>query len=140
MMRLVLALGLIGGLFSGCGSPTGPPRGAVEGSVILDGKPLPSGSIMFRPTAGTKGPSSGTAIVDGRFHLSAIDGPVVGYTRVEVYAPRRTGRKVPPPLRNSAETIDEIIELIPPRYNTQSTLQREVKPGNNILDFNLATR
>ena len=139
-MRLALVLALIVGFFVGCGSSTGPPRGAVQGQVTLDGKPLPRGSITFRPTSGTQGPSSGTTIVDGKFHLSAAAGPVVGYTRVEVYAPHKTGRKVAPPLGGPGNSIDEIVELIPPRYNTQSTLQCEVKPGDNILDFDLATR
>jgi hypothetical protein len=35
---------------------------------------------------------------------------------------------------------DEIIETVPARYNSQSTLEEEVKPGRNTLDFHLTTK
>ena len=121
----------------GCGGPGGVPRGAVEGRVTLDGAMIETGSITFVPTGGTKGPVSGTAITDGHYRLSAADGPVVGSHRVEIYAPRKTGRKVPAPMGNPGEMTDEIVEVFPPQYNTRSILERDVKSGKNTLDFEL---
>ena len=32
---------------------------------------------------------------------------------------------------------DEIVEAIPARYNEESTLVEEIKPGENVIDFDL---
>jgi len=103
--------------------------------VTLDGVAIEQGSITFRPTGGTQGPASGVAIANGQYRLSAADGPVVGHNRIEIYAPRKTGRKVPAPMGNPGEMSEEVVEMIPSRYNTQSTLNRDVAPGKNTLDF-----
>ena len=36
--------------------------------------------------------------------------------------------------------MDETQEAIPPQYNTQTTLRRELKPGENVHDFDLKTQ
>lgn len=139
-MQRALAVSLVLWLLGGCGGPGGPPRGAVEGKVTLDGGVIQSGSITFVPTGGTQGPASGAAITEGHYRLAAADGAVVGSNRVEIYAPHKTGKKVRAPMGNPGEMTDEIVEMIPPRYNTRSTLERDVKPGKNTLDFELTTK
>lgn len=134
-MQRALVVGLAFCLLGGCGGPAGPKRGAVEGKVTLDGVAIEQGSITFKPTGGTQGPTAGGPISQGRYQLSVADGPVVGRNRVEITAPAKSGRKVPAPMGNPGETTDEIIEKVPARYNSQSTLECEVKPGNNTLDF-----
>lgn len=139
MLRAVTA-SLVLLMLTGCGGPGGPPRGAVEGEVTLDGTAIEQGSINFLPTGGTQGPATGASITNGRYSLSASEGPVVGRNRVEICAPHKTGRKVLAPLGNPGEMTDEVVELFPAKYNTQSTLQRDVKPGDNTLDFKLTTK
>lgn len=139
MQRAVL-ISMIVLLPAGCGGPDGPPRGAIEGTVTLDGAAIERGSITFRPTGGTQGPAAGAPIAQGRYRLSAADGPVVGRNRVEIYAPRKTGKKVPAPMGNPGELTDEIVEMIPPQYNTRSTLEQDVQPGTNNQDFQLTTK
>jgi len=41
--------------------------------------------------------------------------------------------------RRRGFTLVELLVVIA-RYNTQSTLERDVKPGNNTLDFELTTQ
>ncbi len=80
---------------------------------------------------------AGGPIRDGRYSISAGQGPVVGLNRIEIHAQRKTGKNIPAALADPGEMMDETGEAIPDRYNTKSTLQREVKPGRNVFDFEL---
>jgi hypothetical protein len=123
----------------GCGKG-GPSRNAVSGAVQLDGKPLEKSLIRFSPIKGAKGPVTGGTIENGRYQLPQAIGPMEGRHRVEINANRKTGRRVPMPFARQGETEDEYGEAIPSRFNSESTLEVEVKPGDNTLDFNLTTR
>src|SRR5690606_911968 len=54
MMRNLLWVvpGFLSLLLAGCGGESGPPTASVKGKVSLDGKPLPIGTVMFRPEKG----------------------------------------------------------------------------------------
>jgi hypothetical protein len=117
--------------FAGCSN--GPRRAAVSGSVLVDGKPLERGVINFLPAQGSQGPGAGTGITDGTFELDATHGAIVGPCRVEIRGFRKTGRKIAP----MGTPMDEEIQVVPPEFNDQSTLIREVKDGDNTIDFDL---
>lgn len=119
----------------GCG---GTRRGAVSGQVTLDGQPVESGTISFIPAGAKHAPAAWSEIKGGRYSIPASQGPAVGPNRVEIRWPRKTGKKLPavPP----APETDEVVEAIPPHYNTQSDLKAEIKPGANPLDFDLKRR
>ncbi|MCC9608656.1 hypothetical protein LOC68_09175 [Blastopirellula sp. JC732] len=56
----------------GCSDP-GPHRFAVEGTLLLDGKPLPYKSLALLPVEGTTGQgAAGFSKGDGTFNLQAI--------------------------------------------------------------------
>jgi len=137
MLRF-LAVTVLIGMCLGCGSEGGGDRAAVEGKVTFDGTPVEDGAINFAPAAGTKGPSTGGQIKGGRYSLPAAAGPFVGRHRVEIHAPRPTGKKIANPYKQG-ETVDELKDAVPARYNTASTLRGEVKPGRNTIDFELTT-
>lgn len=128
--------------FAGCtGGVDGPARGSVEGEVTLDGTPVQNGSIVFIPSSGTSGPSAGGTISQGKFSIAQNKGPVVGKYMVQIRASEKTGKSVPagspfPP----GTMIDETIEIIPKKYNTESELEREIVAGNNPFDFQLTTK
>jgi hypothetical protein len=124
----------------GCGNRDGLNRAAVAGKATLDGAPIAAGSITFCPTRDTKGPTTGGSIEDGQYAIPAAKGPIVGRNRVEIHATRKTGRKVQAPMSERGVLTDEIVEAVPARYNSNSTLEHEIKPGDNTLDFNLTTR
>lgn len=134
------AAGLLACLAGGCGSAEGPARGSVSGKVTLDGDPIEHGSISFHPVGQTRGMVAGGAIEQGRYSIPAAQGPAVGQNRVEIHASRKTGKKVPDPYGEPGQTMEQSVEAVPQQYNAQSTLVREVKPGNNPLDFDLSTR
>ncbi len=129
-------------IFVGCAlgcSKSRLERATVAGRVQLNGQPVQSGSIAFYPTEGTRGPSSGGTIEDGRYQVSATKGVVVGKSRVEINSPKKSGRMVPDPMNSKAQ-MEEFVEGIPAKYNSESTLIRDVAAGENQLDFDLTTK
>jgi hypothetical protein len=126
---------------TGC-NKGGLDRNAISGSVQLDGKALESGGILFSPIKGTAGPVTGGVIKNGRYELPRAAGPVAGWYRVEIHATRKTGKMAPAPFRRPGkdEMIEEQEEAIAPRFNFESTLEVEVKPGENTSDFSVFSR
>jgi hypothetical protein len=131
--RWFCAIGLLALL--GCGHGG---RVSVEGTVTLDGRPLKTGTVQFRPLAGTNGPTAGANVVDGKFVVPPQGGPFLGKFRVEITAVGKTGRKV----SNLTGTglTDECVQILPSRYNTASELQADVTAnGPNHFDFTLTS-
>jgi hypothetical protein len=125
-------------LLTGCGEGN-VNHSDISGAVKLDGKPLEEGSILFTPTNGASGSAAGGTIANGRYQLSGETGPTIGWNRVEIRAMRKTGKKIPKPFAPQGQMIDEQIEAIPPRYNSQSSLKVEVKRGENTADFDVSS-
>ncbi len=136
MVRL-LSAALTIALCVGCGKGDGLNRASVEGKVSLDGTAVEQGSIAFIPTGETKGPTAGGAIEKGRYSIPAAQGPAVGRYRVEIHAPRKTGKKVQAPMAPAGTMADEVVDAAPAQYNSKSTLEKEVKAGRNEIDFDL---
>jgi hypothetical protein len=136
----ILTVAALAAALLGCGQkPTGPERGVVHGKVTLDGKPIVEGSINFVPVPAGAGPAWTTAFKDGQY-LSDASGPVVGKNRVEILAPRNVTGKPRRPRSDRMGPEDDYVECIPPRYNTQSILDVDVRPGGNTFDFELKSR
>ena len=127
---LALILALLG--LAGC---SGQP--SVQGTVTFDGTPVDDGAISFVPTGGGTGGAGtvGAPIVDGKYTVAG-KGVAPGSYRVEIIWRKKTGRKVPTP-GDPGNMIDQVVQAIPPQYNTNSTLTRDIKPGTNTLDFDL---
>jgi hypothetical protein len=121
---------------AGCGQTS--DRQSLDGVVTLDGVPLAKGNVALRPLPGTKGPTAGGAIMEGKFSVAPEKGAFVGAFRVEITAARKTGRKVPSITGNM---VDEVEQFIPVRYNRQSRLTAEVtENGPNRFEFALDSR
>ncbi len=112
---------------TGCGSGDRPPLGLVQGRVTLDGKPLANAIVRFHPS--TQGRESfGATAKDGRYELCYIrdiKGAKVDLHRVYI----ATG-----------DTSVGIPEKLPEKYNVKSELWREVKSGENEIDFDLKSK
>ena len=76
----------------------------------------------------------GGGISDGKYEIKR--GLQPGKYRVEIRSTITLGRQVRNPTIPS-ELVDEEVSLIPEKYNTKSTLIREVEPGAKVLDFEL---
>lgn len=126
----------------GCG-PGGdqPELGTVTGTVTLDGEPLPGVAVVFQPDSGR--PARGKTDANGKYELIYIrqtKGTKIGANRVEI-APSEEGEV------EEEETGDEENpdaakpksgkRVVPARYNVNSELKVDVKPGANTFDFPL---
>jgi hypothetical protein len=129
---LFVAMGTAG---TGCsGSSDNLPREPISGTVTLDGQPLAGGTIEFTPSAGAAGPgegaSGGSPISGGKFSIERDKGLVPGKYRVVVHAASAAAAGAPkaePGGRPKAS--DRPKEIIPAKYNAESTLTAEVKKG-----------
>ena len=117
---------------AGCGtSESGGPVAEVSGKVLLDGKPLPAGQIIFQPTAPGMAAADVVSFRDGEYQSAAVP---VGNVLARIISERATGRMIP----GSSEPIPEVVDQVPPSY--QQGIQLQVNPGAQVHDFELRTR
>jgi hypothetical protein len=113
----------------GCNSE--PSQSTVKGSVTLDGQPLTEGRITFIAVDG--GVQTAEAkIASGQYE--AVVPP--GEKRVEIRAPKVTGKQKMYDTPDSP-SVDVVTELLPPRYNVDSTLTMTVGDGEQEKSFEL---
>lgn len=127
---LVLGCSLL--LLAGCSTGQVP----IKGTVTFAGAPIEEGSISFFPEPGTESRKASAAILNGAYEIPPERGPLPGKFKIEISWVKRTGKKVPSADPGMPD-IDERIEAIPARYNSASTLMRDITPGMNQLDFPL---
>lgn len=128
---------IIGGLVlslacAGC-AESGPEIATVEGTVTLDGKPLPHASVVFVPENGR--PAGAMTDEEGHYVLNFNEdrqGAIPGKNRVRISTLRD-------PMENEeGEMIPGSPETIPRKYNSETILEFDVKPGEaNVADFDL---
>ena len=116
-------------LLAGCG---GDGRVQVTGSVTLDGEPLETGTIAFRPADG-QGPTAGALITAGRYTVRVMPGPMF----VEIQGFREVGRGRVVEFDPDSPIVAITEPIVPPKYNTATELQVEVSASNRQLDFAL---
>jgi hypothetical protein len=124
--RLFLIAALV---LAGCSRQT--KLGIVEGDVLLDGQPLQEGRVQFTPEDG-KGQPGGATIADGKFKAEMPPAKM----KVAINANKVVGKTKAYPTPESP-WIDEVVELIPHRYNATSELSLDVKPGRQSVKYEL---
>ncbi len=128
-----LVLGVL--CVAGCGGAS-DGRQAISGSVTLNGAPLEQGTIEFASVDGSQ--QSGGGITNGKYSVPAEQGLLPGkyVVRISSTEEANPGAPLGPP-GPEAETVQNK-QLIPPEYNTQSTLTAEVtEDGDNQFDFQI---
>ena len=115
----------------GCGDSG---TGQVTGLVKVDGTPVPDGKIMFTPVS-KKGQPAGGAIKEGRYAVPAR----VGTYKVSISVPKVVGKKK---IYNTPDSPEMPVtqEALPEKYNENTTLEFDVKPGQNEKDWDLPTK
>jgi hypothetical protein len=154
--RIVPAL-LIGsmlGLIAGCGGAGGsrPPMGKVSGKVLVDGKPLTTGSITFIPITGKGGETGQNAMgdigPDGSFTLTTFDtddGAILGQHKAIIIAHSAPPSDIDPskgviPSMAGPNGYKPPKPLVPEKYtNPEDTpLKYTVREGKN--DFTVEVK
>jgi len=111
--------------FAGCGK-TGPELAPVAGRITLDGKPLENADVAFQPES-SKPPSAGRTDANGHYELAykrGVTGGMIGSNTVRI--------TISPDVVANPPTI-------PARYNSESELKKDVKSGQNEINFDLTT-
>lgn len=119
----------------GCGmGPDDQPELAdVSGTVTLDGKPYEGAQVVFGPTTGR----SSSAITDqeGYYELNYLPdepGAKIGTHKVAISTYLED---------ESDPEMQNFVDPIPAKYNRNTTLTYEVKPGNNEnVNFDLKSK
>ena len=123
--------GLIG--FSlGCSADV--KHGTVSGTVTLDGQPLKSGTIRFDSADGRTA-AADASIVDGKFTAKLL----LGDKRVTITSPKVIGKKKMYDTPDSP-VYDVTEELLPKRYNAQTTLTMTVTADAQEKEFSLTSK
>jgi len=131
-MRRAYMIGLIAVAFAGCGRA----NQSIQGEVTYGGEPVEDGIIEFIPIEGTKEPSTGAAIVAGRYQIAPAAGPLTGGTyKVAIRATKKTGTTSPDPF-NPAKQVENKTNYIPADYNTQTKLKVTIS-SKASYDFHL---
>lgn len=127
---LALVLAILS--LTGCGGGSGP---RVSGTVTYAGEPVEDGSITFHDPDGKHEEKGGARIVGGKYLAENNPKLTPGRYRVEISWMKSTGRKA----KNADPDVtpEDRKQVIPPKYNKQSTLLEEVKSGANTINFNL---
>jgi hypothetical protein len=115
---------------NGCGDSSG--RQKISGEVSFKGKPVDQGSIEFLPGPGVAS-HAGAVIENGRYTITAEKGLLPGLYAIKISWPDLQGRSDEAPGVPAAITMD----LIPSKYNSKTTLTREIQQGANVIDFHL---
>jgi hypothetical protein len=132
LMRLCICVGLLALVFSaGCSKESGA---SLEGKVTYGGEPIDVGTITFIPASGS-GVKGGGLIESGSYKVDSKIGLGTGPHRVEIRWAKGTGKKSK---NEFGEEIQRRAEGLPEKYHNQSGLTAEIKPGKNVIDFDLA--
>jgi hypothetical protein len=124
------------GLLLGCDGK----RVRVQGYVTLGERRIDGGRIFFLPDGEPAGrPSVHAILSQGKYALPAAQGPELGRYRVEIVWHRKPGKPGEAPAPAGLIT-DDMKQLIPAVYNSQSTLFVDVQRGTNSFDFALKER
>jgi len=111
----------------------------VTGIVTVDGQPVEKGDISFFPVDGN-GPTAGDRIVNGKYLATKVP---VGTMKVQIRVPKASGQKKQ--LYESKDgkespVRDIIAETLPKKFNDDTELRFDVKPGKNEKNWDLSTK
>ncbi len=129
-----------GGCFSDSSGVEPLPRVSVQGTITLDGKPVPEGKLQFQPDASSSGIMVVGEITDGKFAIDRASGPIPGKYRVTVSS--RPVFKLKPGADPGGTPPPSGPETIPKWYTgVTSKLVADVKSDSpQVFDFTLSSK
>lgn len=115
---------------AGCGQRD--PRVTIQGTVTIDGGPLPTGVVVFTPDEKSLR-AEGAAVKEGNFTIRVHKGP----HRVEIHA--QVEERLAAVAGAPPETGITLRSIIPPEYNEKSTLSFDVQSSKDRPAFDLSS-
>lgn len=145
---LLIGVAVVAGCGGGAGYE-GPERVAVQGTVTLDGNPLPYGTITFLGS-GDSARGASARIENGSYSIPEEKGPNVAKYRVTIFGHGKAPTKSPVAPGEEEEDVEVLGEgggeselgpqIVPGKYNSETTLEVEITSGPNTHDFSLTTK
>jgi hypothetical protein len=117
-------------LFAGC--QRGPEVGTVKGTITLDGRPVEGGIVRFVPADGNSQPAD--CVITGGAYTVTMP---LGEKNVEIFWAKS---KSDAPIDTASQGSEQVVQMIPPQYNTQTTLAHTVAKGEQNRDFQLTSK
>lgn len=117
---------------TGCG---GPSPILLSGKVTFEGEPVSQGSISFVKEGGEGKGITGAPISNGKYQLDEKRDLQPGTYKVMISWQKATGKKVPE--GEDGEMIDELLEIIPAKYNVKTELSETIERGTRELNYDL---
>jgi hypothetical protein len=135
--RYFRIVGLVCLVFSvgAAGCSRGPAMAKISGEVTMDGQPLKEGRILFTPEDG-QGQTGGSTITDGKFLVEVPPAKM----KVQINANQVIGKQPAYEGAPNSPMIDIVKEIIPKRYNDQTELKEDVKPGAQSVKYELRSK
>lgn len=116
------------------------PNCRVSGNVTLDGQPVADGMLMFIPAGQAPELKTVSALIEnGQYVVERPKGLLPGTYKVAVTSEQPSGKKIEAD-PGSGVMIDEFVQVIPEKYNAQSTLTAEIAGDRDDLNFELTRR
>jgi hypothetical protein len=124
-------------VFAGCGGQADGNRALVTGRVTLNGSPIGEGAVNLIPISG-EGIRTGGPISNGVYEIPQERGPAPGKYRVEIYGFEPIGGAAAGE-SGDADAQSATRQVVPPQFNTESTLELDVDSAKVEKDFELST-
>lgn len=132
MRSSLIATFLLGALLT-LGCNRGPAVGTLKGSITIDGQPVDGGIVRFVPVNGESQPAD-SRVDAGTYSVTMP----VGEKKIEVFwAKSLTGAKA---VDTASQGSEQIVQMIPAKYNTQTTLTHTIEKGEHVQDFVLTSK
>src|SRR5262249_6584785 len=119
-------------MIAALGCTRGPAVGTVTGEVTYAGQPVKDGHVTFTPVDG-KGQTGGAPIVDGKFKAEQV--PALKM-KVELHGNKVIGKRKAYDTPESP-VMDDVVELLPSKYNFNSEMTLDVKQGTQHVKYDL---
>lgn len=113
-------------VLAGCG----PSTGTVSGTVTVNGQPATSGIISFVPADGKTAPVTVEIQSGGQYSAQAV----AGAKQIQISIPVVVGKR-PEYNGPGAPMIEITEESVPAKYNSETELTFDLKPGANQKDW-----
>lgn len=140
---------LLVSLVVGCG---GGDVATLSGQVTYDGQPLADGNILLVPQQGTPSQGGGTKITGGAYEFAKDQELAPGKYQVQVSATRDATPEEIAAMSSDEESDEDDeespedaqpaevtpkMQILPRKYNLESTLTVDLKAGENQKNFDL---